>query len=212
MRRDQPLRAAPRALTARSRGQSLIEFAFLAPVMMLLVFGMIDLGRGFYYQTVVTDAARDAARVLIAPAPEGASTDTDTTPGCLEETSCDTDDNFGPGFTTVCQEAQRDLHNFGVANVSCQPWTAPLPISYAQPAQDQAIVYIWCNTQTPSTDCATPNASGADCSGATGPTYAPHLCVSVGIAYTFSVLSPQIQQIGGPTLLITDSASMVTLW
>lgn len=179
------------AVSHRSRGQSLTEFAFLAPVLMLLIFGLIDLGRGFYYQTELTDAGRDAARVLIAPSSSGAST--------------------GPGWTAACSAAERDLTNIGVSNVSCQLVGSPPPFSYTTPAANQATVLIWCNSSPDG--CVTAGAS-ADCtaSSSPAPAYSPHSCVAVGIAYSFSILTPQIQQIGGPNLLFTDSASMVTLW
>jgi Flp pilus assembly protein TadG len=175
----------------RSRGQSLIEFAFLAPVMMLLILGMIDLGRGFYYQTELTDAARDAARVLIAPSSSGAST--------------------GPGWTAGCSAAQRDLANIGVSNVSCQLEAAAPPFTYTAPATNQATVLIWCNSSPDG--CVTEGAS-ADCTGSQAPTpdYSPHSCIAVGVVYTFSILSFEIKQIAGPTLQLTDSGSMVTLW
>lgn len=45
----------------RSRGQSLVEFALILPVMLLLVGGAIDLGRLFYSQITIADAAREGA-------------------------------------------------------------------------------------------------------------------------------------------------------
>lgn len=166
------------------RGQALTEFAFLAPVMMLLILGMIDLGRGFYYQVEVTDAARDAARVLIAPATSGGST--------------------GPGMSAACDAATRDLMNVGVANVTCQAGT--YPFTYSSPSANQATVYIDCGG---SPDCSsTPSSGTSTCDT----DFSPHTCIAIGIDYTFSILSPEIQQIGGPTLQLTDSGQMVTLW
>lgn len=49
----------------RLRGQSLTEFAVALPVLLLLVCGILDLGRAFYAAVTVTDAARDGARTLI---------------------------------------------------------------------------------------------------------------------------------------------------
>jgi hypothetical protein len=47
------------------RGQALAELAIILPVLLLLVFGMIDFGRGFRTHQVVTNAAREGARVAI---------------------------------------------------------------------------------------------------------------------------------------------------
>ena len=42
-----------------------MEFAFVAPVLMLLVFGMIEFGRMVMVQQVLTNATREGARVGI---------------------------------------------------------------------------------------------------------------------------------------------------
>jgi len=46
-------------------GQSLVEFAFALPVLLLLLVGIIDLGRGFYVREQVSDAARAALRTAL---------------------------------------------------------------------------------------------------------------------------------------------------
>ena len=43
----------------------MVEFAFVAPVLVLLVFGMIEFGRMVMVQQVLTNAAREGARVGI---------------------------------------------------------------------------------------------------------------------------------------------------
>ena len=44
------------------RGQSLVEFAIILPVMLLLVLGTIDLGMGFKTYIGLTNAAREGVR------------------------------------------------------------------------------------------------------------------------------------------------------
>jgi TadE-like protein len=46
-----------------SSGQALVEFAFVFPVIALLVFGFIDIGRAVYAYSTLTNAARQGARV-----------------------------------------------------------------------------------------------------------------------------------------------------
>src|SRR5262245_42930772 len=46
-------------------GTSAVEFAIVAPVFFLLVFGMVEYGRMVMVQQVVTNAAREGARVAI---------------------------------------------------------------------------------------------------------------------------------------------------
>lgn len=44
------------------RGQSAVEFALLLPVLMLVLFGMLDLGRLFFAAITIANAARVGAR------------------------------------------------------------------------------------------------------------------------------------------------------
>jgi len=46
-------------------GQSLVEFALVAPILALLLLGAVDLTRAFYTYIVLSNASREAARVII---------------------------------------------------------------------------------------------------------------------------------------------------
>ena len=48
--------------SSRHRGQTLVEFALVAPVLLLTIFGIITLGIGVFYQQQLTNAARETAR------------------------------------------------------------------------------------------------------------------------------------------------------
>jgi len=48
---------------ARDRGAAAIEFALLFPLLMLIVFGIIDFGRALNAQITLTQAAREGARL-----------------------------------------------------------------------------------------------------------------------------------------------------
>ncbi len=47
----------------RTRGQALVEFALVIPMFLLLIFGIVDLGRYVYTNNALNQAAREAARV-----------------------------------------------------------------------------------------------------------------------------------------------------
>jgi Flp pilus assembly protein TadG len=47
------------------RGQALVEFALIIPVFVLVLVGILDLGRGVYALNTVANAAREATRVAI---------------------------------------------------------------------------------------------------------------------------------------------------
>jgi Flp pilus assembly protein TadG len=48
---------------ARDRGAAAVEFALLLPVLLLIVFGIIDFGRALNAQITLTQAAREGARL-----------------------------------------------------------------------------------------------------------------------------------------------------
>jgi Flp pilus assembly protein TadG len=49
----------------RQSAQSLTEFALILPVLMLILLGVVDFGRVFYYWTSIANAAREGARYAI---------------------------------------------------------------------------------------------------------------------------------------------------
>jgi hypothetical protein len=54
---------------ARARGgqrsQALIEFALVSPVLLLLLFGIVDIGRAVFYFDTLNHAAREGARTAV---------------------------------------------------------------------------------------------------------------------------------------------------
>jgi Flp pilus assembly protein TadG len=51
-----------RTLFNRRKGQSMVEFALILPVMVLIIAGIFDLGRAFFAAITITNAAREGAR------------------------------------------------------------------------------------------------------------------------------------------------------
>ena len=58
---------ARRGSANSDRGAAAVEFALLLPLLVLLIFGMIDFGRAINAQITITQAAREGARVLALP-------------------------------------------------------------------------------------------------------------------------------------------------
>jgi Flp pilus assembly protein TadG len=52
-------------LLKKSRGASAVEFAIILPLLVLLVFGIIELSLALYDQAMITNASREGARVGI---------------------------------------------------------------------------------------------------------------------------------------------------
>jgi hypothetical protein len=71
MRRPVPSKRAP-----RERGQALVEFSIAVIPFLLLLMGVLDLGRGIYAMNATSEAAREIARVT-------------SVHRCANSTSCD---------------------------------------------------------------------------------------------------------------------------
>jgi len=54
--------APPPRTDARARGSTLAEFAFMIPLLLMGMFGVIDFGRAMYSYHFVSEAAREATR------------------------------------------------------------------------------------------------------------------------------------------------------
>src|SRR5438132_14123187 len=73
------------------RAQSLVEFSLLLPLMLLIITGLIDVGRAVWEENTLAYAARESTRFLIvhgstgAPLPDGSpgATDQTGTSSCL---------------------------------------------------------------------------------------------------------------------------------
>src|SRR5438445_3794596 len=110
------------------QGQALVEFAIALPILVLLVAGVLELGRGYAFAMATSDAARDGARY--------AAGKTSTT--------------NGPGLTNMCSLVTADLAAV-TANVSCPTQVNHPPpfvagVDYTTPAAGQAVVAVYCGS------------------------------------------------------------------
>ncbi len=60
------------------RGAAVVEFAVVAPLFILLVFGMIEYGRMIMVQQVLTNASREAARKAVLDGADATTIKSDT--------------------------------------------------------------------------------------------------------------------------------------
>jgi len=51
-----------RSGASRSKGQSLVEFALVMPLLLVMLLGIMEFGRAWHISQIVTDAARQGAR------------------------------------------------------------------------------------------------------------------------------------------------------
>jgi Flp pilus assembly protein TadG len=71
----------PRQSRHGERGNALIESAITIPILLLLMVGIFEVGRAYETWQVITNAAREGARMSVTPS----GTDTDTTTALVRQ-------------------------------------------------------------------------------------------------------------------------------
>src|SRR6267143_702549 len=112
----------------RSRGQALVELSIALPILILLVAGVIELGRGYSFAMAASNAARDGARLVA---------------GKVSATN-------GPGLASMCNLVTADLRAV-TQTVTCPTQINHAPpfvagVDYAKPTAVQAVVAVDCGT------------------------------------------------------------------
>jgi Flp pilus assembly protein TadG len=108
MRRNESPRMAQtpgarRRLLKRQRAQSLVELAFVLPVLMILVFGIVDFGMGLHSWIILTNSSREGARLAVTHAPSSGALHCSPLPaaGSIERKVCDTAVNLSASDVTI---------------------------------------------------------------------------------------------------------------
>lgn len=83
------------------RGQSLVEFTLVLPLLLLLVFGIIDAGRLIYAYNTVANSARNGARVAIVNQSITGTNTCNTTEATAYSTGCAISSGTGLGLTSA---------------------------------------------------------------------------------------------------------------
>jgi len=121
----------------RRSGQALVEFAISVPILVLLVAGVLELGRGYAFAMATSDAARDGARYVAGK--------TSTT--------------NGPGLANMCSLVTADLAAV-TTNITCPTQVNHAPpfvagVDYTAPVAGQAVVVVYCGTSVNCTGSVT---------------------------------------------------------
>jgi len=106
----------------------MVEFAVTLPILILLVAGVLELGRGYVFAVATSNAARDGARYVA-----GKTSATD-----------------GPGLVAMCNLIQADLAATATS-FSCPTQVNHAPpfvvtTDYAKPTAGQVVVAVYCGT------------------------------------------------------------------
>lgn len=180
----------PRQWSDGQRSQAIVEFAIVAPVLVLLLFGVVDFGRVIYVYATLNQAVNEGARTAIRDS-------------ALLPTNADVE-------TAVKQHA---------VDVSLANPCPNGPVTTAVPPSNQGWLYIT-EPDPPSTvESLSPslqNAPGGQmwsqsngtCS-ATNPVH-DHAAIQVTIRYNFVPFTPLIQQVTANHIVISAAATYKT--
>lgn len=106
-----------------SRGQTLVEFALIAPMFFMVLFGIIVIGLGVFYQQQLTHAAREAARFAVVNTGSAqCPTVSNRPPGITTATSywaCEGPSDGWPGMTNHARNAVVGLDRSAVDISAC---------------------------------------------------------------------------------------------
>jgi hypothetical protein len=164
----------------RSSGQSLVEFALLLPLFVLLLFGVIDGGRLVYENSVVSQAAREAARQASVEASWLGSTDASC--GAAHGPVCPT------GVTSGSPSLKSD------ARAAANRMTTPFG------SIGDGHIFISCDAEG--------RAPEGSWTGVSCASHSPSDVVSVRVEMAYTPITPIIGQFLGPVWL-SGSATMV---
>ncbi len=185
-----------RSATTDQQGQTLVEFAIVLPVFLLVLFGLIDVGRLVYTNAAVSQAAREGARLAAA---ETAWTGVTDNPACVADASLITAANPG-AFVCPLDVSALKSH---VTDAAQRMTVAMGPV---------ASVHLSCNTgadddQAPSGEWTESSGGNGCADGGGDPFSAPGDLVSVRVLYDYQFFTPIISTFLGPTTL-SGSATM----
>ena len=106
-----------------SRGQSLVEFALILPIFLLMIMGIVDAGRLIYTFNTVSNAARDGARIAIVNQSDHGTTTCDTASATAWPVGCAV--VSGIGLDLQPTDVQIEYHDYTDTTDCSLPNTPP---------------------------------------------------------------------------------------
>ena len=187
-------RTLPRGWFASERSQSMTEFALVAPILLLMLFGIIDFGRVLYIYGTLVEAANEGSRVAVrASSPLPADSD----------------------VQTAARNASQSLY---LAN-PCP--NGPLPPSTGSSAQNPPANQGWIFITEPNPPASPESNPTYDAPGGQAPAAATSSCsainsfqsgtypLQVTVRYNYQFFTPVLEQLA-PTLVLQAYATDYT--
>lgn len=154
-----------------------MEFALVAPLLVLLAFGIVDFGRAMYYQNEITNAAREGARIAILASNPCNSVYGNPSGNCTSSST--------PAGPTVCGAIEGNASL--IASWSCGDGSLLLPgVSGTTQASQPGVAYVEVDQSSSSSACPTVGSNPVT------PRSSGNLMVLVTIHYYFRPITPII--------------------
>ena len=166
----------------RSRGQSLVEFALVLPVFLLILFGLLDVGRFVYLNSTLSQAAREGARLGAVEA------------GWLPPAAQDTTCNKPNGAVCPADVSTLRTHITDAADRMMAPFGSV------------SNVYTSCDV-VPNPSTGLPALPSGNWTTTTCGTHTSRDLISVRVTSTFDAITPIVANILG-SVPLTGSATM----
>jgi len=173
-------------MKARRRGQSLVEFAMIAPFLVMILLMVLDCGRAAYAYSTLAAAAREGARAAITTGNN--RPDNSRATGAVELNAIGLSLNTG-----TC--------------VNDQPPASPVM------AANTGLVYVGAPADAPAGSPNAPAGQAPSAGGVCGPvvpSYAGHNPLAVTIKYNFQPLTPLGSQFFPNGIVMTVTSTMDT--
>jgi Flp pilus assembly protein TadG len=171
----------------RSRGQALVETAMMAPILIVMLVTVIDLGRAAYVYTTLSNSVREGARVAIRT-------------GAVRPTNSD-----------VVAAVQKYGEGLSLAAAPCVNGNNTSPSMPAPTSSNVGYVYV---TAGPSSSANAPSGQASASAGggcaAVNPAFGGPYPLSVTVKYSFQPLTPFGQQFFGGRIVISVTSTMTT--
>jgi hypothetical protein len=198
----------------------MVEFALVAPVLLLILFGLVDASRIAQSAVTVAAAARDGARQAVADAPPGdqpfASGGTGACPGTSLTTT-----SSGTGCLTDARVAETVAARLAPITGSVAVYPGTRGDVCPPPAAGAASICIDPQQSGPAafSSCAAARASLGQAPGPgdlggrqvewTGRAGLGCFLVQVTVVYAYSPMTPAIGRLLPPAFLITSSTTLL---
>ena len=178
----------------RTQGQSLVEMALIAPMLIMMLVSVIDFGRAAYVYATLSSAVREGARQA-------------SLTGSPRMTNAD-----------VVAAVKRYAVGLSLAPASCvngaasgTPWPPSTPTAGGP---NTGVIYIVSgSSNSPTVDAPAGQAAAAatgSCA-AVNPAYAGHYPLTIKVIYNFQPLTPIVQQfLGSGSVTLSVASTMTT--